>query len=191
VIIGEPAVFALEFDITQAYEAASLRALGFFLIHIAGHRYGVDKPDATMLACSLDEIKSRIAIRGKHTAPFAAHADAGQIAHAIRGALFADQPDDAYFGIPTQELRGLITSKGIIWAPDGDAAFDDGSYVLQFDIAGQVRLIAFKSGNEFDGYDPSSLHEASLSGDEFYKTLRDVLDAFDTAWSSAKKMGHR
>ena len=32
----------------------------------------------------------------------------------------------------------------LVSAPDGDEAFDDGSYVLQFDVGDRVRLIAFK-----------------------------------------------
>jgi hypothetical protein len=41
-------------------------------------------------------------------------------------------------------LRDMIYSRHILWAPDGDAAFDDGSYILQFDVDERVRLIAFK-----------------------------------------------
>ena len=44
----------------------------------------------------------------------------------------------------------------IVWAPDGDEAFDDGSYVLQVESGDQVRLIAFVGTPDFL-YDPSSL----------------------------------
>lgn len=43
--IGDPAVFAVESQITSAYERLSLRALGLFVIHIQGQTYGVRLPD--------------------------------------------------------------------------------------------------------------------------------------------------
>ena len=57
-IIGDPAIFAIESEITRAYKRLSLRAMGFFLIHVSGRTYGQSSPDSTMLACSFDAIES-------------------------------------------------------------------------------------------------------------------------------------
>src|SRR5882762_10341514 len=53
---GQTSIFAVESEITQAFERPSLRGLGFFVIHIMGRCYGIKYPDATMLANSFDEV---------------------------------------------------------------------------------------------------------------------------------------
>jgi Immunity protein 42 len=149
-MIGNRAVFAIESEITRAYERLSFRALGFFVLHVGGRRYGVYKPEATMLANSFDEVQERIAFRGKHTAPFASEPDGGAIADAFRNAIYADEQEESFFGIPLAQFSRLFyTTSDLAWAPDGDEAFDDGSHVLQFDVDSRIRLIAFKND---DGY---------------------------------------
>jgi hypothetical protein len=56
-IVGDPSVFAIESEITRAYERLSFRALGYFVIYVCGRSYGVRAPDATMLACSFDAVE--------------------------------------------------------------------------------------------------------------------------------------
>src|SRR5260221_14792458 len=119
---GDPSIFAIESGITQAYDRLSFLALGFFVIHVGGRRYGVDEPDATMLGCSFDEVERRIARRGGHQAPFG-EMNAGQIADAFRNAIYAEQQEDSYFGLPLSDFCEVIHSKHLDWAPDGDAAF--------------------------------------------------------------------
>jgi hypothetical protein len=172
-IVGNPSIFAIESQITKAYESLSMRALGFFVVHIGGRSYGVREPDATMLACSFDEVKDRLTCRGKYTAPFATELDAGKIADAFRNAIFADDPDKTSFGIPLAEFRSLFytTSNDRMWAPDGDGAFDDGSYVLQFDVKDRVRLIAFKSGDNYR-HDPATLSDVWIPADELRRLAR-------------------
>jgi hypothetical protein len=80
----------------------------------------------------------------------------------------------------------MISSKRIVWAPDGDAAFDDGSYVLQFDVGDRVRLVAFES-SEGCLYDPSSLIDQWLPADDFYRVLQDWNDAFVAEWEAMPK----
>ena len=70
-IIGSPVTFAIESEISRAYAMVGARALGFFVLLIAGERYGVRAPDASLLACSLDEVELRLSRRGSHIAPFA------------------------------------------------------------------------------------------------------------------------
>jgi hypothetical protein len=186
-IIGNTSLFAIESSITEAYERLSFRALGFFVIHVGGRRYGRRSVDSTMLACSFDEVERRIAMRGTHNVPFAAEPDAGKIANAFRGAVYSETQKESYFGLPLARFIEMIYSKRIVWAPDGDEAFDDGSYVLQFDILDSVRLIAFKCGQGLS-YDPATLGDVTLAADDFYGLLRDWHDAFEAEWTSMKKV---
>ena len=87
-IVGDPRVFAIESKITKAYERLSFRALGFFVIHVSGRRYGVHSPEATMLACSFDQVENRTARCGTHTTPFAAEISGGEIADAFLAAVY-------------------------------------------------------------------------------------------------------
>ena len=142
VIIGDTTIFAIESGITQAYEHLNFRGLGFFVIHVKGQRYGVNDADATMLACSFDEVEQRIARRGTHTALFAVEPDAGKIAAAFLSATYGEEPKQGFFGISLEEFTKLLHRNGLVWAPDGDEAFDDDSYILQFDIDDRVRVIS-------------------------------------------------
>jgi hypothetical protein len=185
-IVGSPAVLAIESSITRAYERLSFRALGFFVIYVGGHCYGRLSPDSTMLACSYDEVERRIAGRGNHTVPFATESDAGKIADAFRNALYAETQQESYFGVPLSDFRDLIRLKRIVWAPDGDEAFADRSYVLQFDIRDRVRLIAFKCGEGYR-HDPTTLSDIWLAADDFYDVLQGWHDAFEAEWASTSK----
>ena len=140
-----------------------------------------------MLACSFDEVERRIADRDKHVASFAATSDAGQIARAFRNALYADEPEKTFFGIPHSEFAKLFRRESAdrMWAPDGDEAFDDGSYVLQFDVEDRVRLIAFKSKGW--SYDPATLKDVCLAADDFYNILQRWRDAFVAEWAAMPK----
>jgi immunity protein 42 of polymorphic toxin system len=188
-IVGSPSSFAIESSITDAYERLSFRALGYFVIHVGGRCYGVRKPDATMLACSFDEVQDRIACRGKYTAPFAGEADAGEIAEAFRNAIYSERQEEKYFGIPLAEFCAFFhkTANSRMWAPDGDEAFDDGSYVLHFDVGDRVRLIAFKSDGG-GGHDPSTLREEWLAAEDFYRVLQEWRDGFEAEWAATPKL---
>ena len=185
-IIGNPSVFAIESSISQAYERLSFRALGFFVIYVGGRYYGRRSPDSTMLACSYDEIERRIAGRGRRTALFATE-EGGRVADAFRSAFYDEKPEEGYFGIPLADFVEMIHSKQIMW-PGGDEAFDDGSYVLQFDIGDRVRLIAFKSMEDGYLHDPGTRSEVSLAAEDFYRVLQDWRDAFLAEWVSMPKV---
>ena len=187
-IIGNPLIFAIESNITRAYEQLGLRALGFFVIHVMGRCYGVKSPDATMLANSFDEVGERIAQRGLYNASFAMEANAGEIAVAVSRALYTDcNEGELFFGIPEPQFTGTVYSNHHLWAPDGDEAFDDGSYVLQFDVENRVRLIAFSRGAD-SLFDPASLHDAWLAADDFYGILQNWRDSFESEWTSLPKV---
>jgi len=185
-IVGDPSHFAIESAITRAHNSPSLGGLGFFVIHVGGHRYGVSAPDATMLGCSFDEVRNRITEFGRHRAPFATELDAGAIADAFRNAIYADEQEDTYFGVPRAEFVDLIYSNHLMWAPDGDEAFDDSSYVLQFDVMDRVRLIAFTSGDTYR-HDPVTLRDVWLASEDFYRILQQWYDAFQSEWKSMPK----
>jgi hypothetical protein len=177
-IVGDPAHFAIESGITQAYARVSFLALGYFCIHVAGKRYGVFAPDASMLGCSFGEVEKRLVNRGSHLVPFASESDGELIAEAVYRARYAmDQEGAAFFGMSCEDFENTVLMRDIMWAPDGDEAFDDGSYVLQFDVGDRVRLIAFKSA---EGYRvaPGSLADHWINADNYYDVLREWRDGF-------------
>ena len=117
-IVGDPSQLAIESAVTTYLDRPSQRALGFFLIHVAGHCFGVRSPDATCLACSFNEVGRRVADRGTHTAGFADAASASAIANAYFRVLFAGTPPgERVFGMTTDEFEDLITDHQIVWAP--------------------------------------------------------------------------
>ena len=184
-MIGNPLKFAIESEITQASERSSQVALGFFVIDVMGRSYGVRQPDATMLGASLNEVGRRIARRGSHNLPVIMEADSGSVASAFRRAVYGEcEADESFFGMTSPQFRDAIYSNHLVWAPDGDEAFDDGSYVLQVESQNQVRLIAFVGTPDFL-YDPSSLRDLRLPASEFYTVLQDWRDNFENEWRSS------
>lgn len=185
---GVQNIFEIESGFTQAYERLSFRALGFFVLHVGGLRYGVFEPGATLLANSFDEVGRRISERDSHTCAFASEPDAASIADAVRLAIYVEGPDeDRFFGLSREEFSQLVRSRHLLWAPDGDAAFDDGSYVLQFDVDHQVRLIAFKR-TEGLLFDPGSLRDVWMEKSDFYAILQQWYEAFEAEWTLALKI---
>ncbi len=184
-LIGDPSVLAIESEIAHAYERRGFLALGFFIIHVRGRAYGKRSSDSSLLACSHDAVEKRVAKRGTHRVPFGGESAAEKIADSFLNAVYANEQRDSYFGIPRTEFVRLIYSKDIVWPPDGDEAFDDGSYVLQFDVQDQSRVIAFKS--EGCLHVPGSVRDVWLSADDFYKILRDWREAFVVEWESLPK----
>jgi hypothetical protein len=188
-LVGNPAAFAVESSITEAYETPSLVGLGAFLVHVGGHCYGRRAQDSTHLAHPLDGIKRRIEDRGRHVAPFSQHRSAAEIAHAFRNAVYAEQQDPDYFGLAPAGFEALIVSNQVEdWNPD--AAFDDGSHILQFDVDDRVRLIAYKSWTLNDDFDPATLQDVWLPSDVFYATLQRWHDVFCAEWSAAPTVSH-
>lgn len=183
--VGNPSSFAIESQITHAFSALGLRALGFFVLHIGGLSFGVRRADATYLANSLDQVDRRLAKQGRHVCSFVENSDAGEIAKAFRDGMFADNPRTTQLGVDLSEFQQVWYRDNLVLAPDGDSAFDDGSYVLHFDVNDRVRIIAFKSA-ELD-YVKQSLREVWLSSDEFYAVLKQWRTEFEKEWELARK----
>lgn len=186
-VVGNPSVLAIESSITQPYERLSQRALGFFVIHVGGKSYGVRSPEATLLACSFDAVRRRIAQRGKHCVLFGSEPDAAKVVDAVRAAMYdEDRQGESFFGMSADALRDALASHEIVWAPDGDAAFDDGGHLLQFDQGDEVRLIAFKNTGHEDDV-ASTLAEVWMNTDEFYGLLDKWQSKFEAEWAAALK----
>ena len=184
-LVGNPQIFAIESCITQAYEKLSQRALGFFLIHIGGTSYGVRKPEASLLACSLEAAQRRIARRGTHCMNKATEANALKLAEAVIAVTYCeDSPGARFFGISRNAFHTALSSSEAIWAPDGDAAFDDGGHVLHFDVGDQVRLIAFMNSVHREDL-ATSLAEVWINADEFYTCLDSWQHQFVLEWATA------
>jgi len=165
----------------------SVRALGFFTIFIAGQCYGVHSPDATMLACSFDEVCRRIANRGGHTANFSNDPVALNIANAFVGAIYSQtRHDSTLFGMSLSKFQDQIYTNHLIWAPDGDEAFDDGSHVLQFDVGSRVRLIAFKRPESEGKQD--ALNDVWLDASTYYEVLQSWRIRFEDEWAARPKI---
>jgi hypothetical protein len=183
--VGSPGVFAIESRITQAYDVLSLRALGCFLIYVSGYRYGVDADDASMLANSYDAVVRRLQQRGAHQAPFA-FAEGIDIAHAVDAALYTECGHQTFFGLSQSEFGAFVSTACVLWAPDGDEAFDDGSHVLHFDVGDRVRLLAFK--RDAGRVSTASLSDVWLPQQEFYTILQIWRNEFDKEWAARPKL---
>lgn len=187
ILVGNPELFAIESRITDAYESRAFLALGCFILHVGGKRYGVDRPDASLLACSFDEVTRRIANRGKHFASFMHHKCAGDIADAVFGTMYGSRrPDHLRLGLSESEIRNVVQSNRILWAPDGDQAFDDGSYVLQLDDGNNVRLIGFRVGED-ERHLRETLSDVLIPEASFYGLLQEWRDDFESSWLAAPK----
>jgi hypothetical protein len=183
--VGDTSTFAIESEINRAFQRPSWLGLGFFVIHIAGRRYGIKAPGQSMLACSFDEVGRRITARSTHQAVFA-QAAATEIADAYTSAVYLDKKEnEMYFGLSEAQFTKTLYSNSVVWAPDGDEAFDDGSHVLQFDVGDRVRLIAFKRPDQ--SVDPASVREIWLSAETFYATLQQWRDSLMAEWESLPK----
>lgn len=181
-LVGDPSIFAIESSITRPYEKLSQRALGFFVIHITNNIFGVRSPEATMLACSLDSVRQRLSRRGRHCVSYGSEPTASAIVEAIRATTYDDDhPGTAYFGMSADEFRDVTTSGEIVWAPDGDEAFDDGAHVIQIDVGDKVRLIAFVNGGSKEET-ARTVVETWLGAEDYYNVLDQWQNSFEAEW---------
>lgn len=185
-IAGNINEFAIESRICAAYANPGIRALGYFVIHISGHRFGVFRPDATLLACSFDEVERRIGRRGEHTAFFAKASSKVIAEHTYNAIYNSTNEAELIFGRSHSEFSDLVFNHHLLWAPDGDQAFDDGSFILQFDIERDVRLIGFKSDDECKVIQ-NSLVDLSITAGAFYSTLEVWRRDFEREWDRLTK----
>ena len=181
-IVGDRNLFAIESSITEALPSLGQRALGYFVIHILGKIYGVREPNASLLACSFDEVCARLARRGTHKVSYLSDIDAHLIVEAYLDAIYRNTARNDYCQRTRSEFSDDLYDVGAPWAPDGDEAFDDGSIILQFDVGDKVRLIAFQS-EDWSVETAHSVEDIWIDGHLFYGVLSEWSTLFAAQWA--------
>jgi hypothetical protein len=117
-IIGDLSTFTIESHVSKSYARPSLRALGSFILHVGGRSYGVQSEEATMLACSFDEVGRRLSRRGTHVAPFGDAPDALTVGEAIYNATYgADGALCSIPGLSLNQVKEIVDFNHLQWAP--------------------------------------------------------------------------
>ena len=187
-IFGNPSQFAVEWEWSKVYKRRSQRAVGFFVLHIEGNIFGVRSLDATLLACSMDAMQRRIIKRGTHCAQYESNATALEILNAFRSATYENETGgESCFGMTISAFRDITRGNEIVWIPDGDEAFDDGSHVLQFDQGDKVRIVGFKNLESL-AKTAHTLTEVRMDADDFYGILGRAEQTFEQQWQAAVRV---
>lgn len=187
-IVGDPTTFAVESEINEAVPSVSQRGLGFFVIHVGGRAFGVREPDASMLGCSFEAVNDRLRRKGTHCIPVLDRIDARLVVEAYLDAMYRASSRADYFGLTQEKFADCLHASAVIWAPDGDAAFDDGGHVLQFDVGSRVRLIAF-ANEAVQGGAVDAVVEEWLDADLFYDTMARWSEGFALEWTRKLAQG--
>ncbi|MGU3399325.1 hypothetical protein ACLBWS_06210 [Brucellaceae bacterium D45D] len=111
-----------------------------------------------------------------------------QIAETYLNASYRDVSRADYFGLSEQEFVDTLYESGTIWVPDGDAAFDDGSHILQFDAGNRVRIIAFVNTDVHEDV-ASTIREVWMDADLFYAIATGWVTLFEAERASILKAG--
>ncbi len=180
IIFGNPSRFAIESDISKIYSTRSLMALGYFVIYVCGMMYGVKKSDATALACSYHEVLRRLQQRNSHKLPSSHHMNCLELAMKLHDMEYGDHEVELLDSCTETDadLRKALHANHVLWAPDGDEAFDDGSFVLHIDTDSEVRLIAYRVMESKYEVDKQSVSEIYMPAEEFYSILSQWTEAF-------------
>ncbi|SUC82802.1 Uncharacterised protein [Pannonibacter phragmitetus] len=187
IVSGNQKKFAIESGVENFLSRPSQRALGYFIIYVKDKIYGVRKSDATLLACSFDAIQRRLERRGTHVSSFGFDLSAGELVHHVYSSIYEDpQNFESVKRFTLDQIRDDLIRRELIMAPDGDAAFDDGSHIVQFDCDNQVRLVAFRNPS-LDSSEVHSIDELYIDSDEFYKILENWRDSFIYFWEKEFK----
>jgi hypothetical protein len=183
-LVGNPKVLAIESGIAKPLPALSERALGHFVLHVGGRAYGNPSPTATLLACSFDQVGRRLERKGTHLAPFSSEPAADIVRSVVKVKYQGYDAADRFFSMSPDAFDSALTLSKICWAPDGDAAFDDGGNVLHFDLQDEVRLIAFKNEADVASILPS-VADVRLPASAFYGVLDEWHARFEAEWINA------
>ncbi|NIJ64636.1 hypothetical protein FHR20_001567 [Sphingomonas leidyi] len=156
--------------------------IGYFLIHVGGKQYGVKKPRACVMGNSYNEIVSRISQEGEHRLSFSSKIDSKELSIYIANSIYNRGFEGGV--IPAQwskEIDDSLYANALMWAPDGDSAFDDGSHIVQVDDEQRVRITAFVNA-ETQGEFENSISDVILGQETFYETLGAWAREFDGQW---------
>jgi hypothetical protein len=173
---------------SSAYNSPSIYGIGYFVIHIKDNIYGIKSKGATALACSYDAVIDRIKKRGTHICPeFITDLSALELSDLFEGVLYRDKkeykmPDN--IGVLHNELSDIVYQNELLWVPDGDEAFDDGSRIIQFDIEQTVRLIGYKSLHK-NKIDIKTLTDLTMDAEQYYTTLENWSNNFYNEWQKS------
>ena len=164
-MVGDPRSFAIEFEITEPYPDDHFLALGFFIVHVNGHEYGIREPDATTFGNAVDAANELLQTRGKTPISRLAYLPAHDLADEYLAAFYRDAPRIFSESVRDERMEEFL-SANCLW-PNQDEEFDDGSHILRFDTGGQVRIVAFRN----DDYFPGNLAEIAVESDRFYDLI--------------------
>ena len=98
---------------------------------------------------------------------------------AVIKALYEPQGEEvACFDLTAESFKATLHEKSLLWAPDGDEVFDDGSHVLQFDIGNKVRLVGFVNHADQQAA-LDTIVEVTLDEGKFYRFLEAWIAEFE------------
>ncbi|MCV9961080.1 immunity 42 family protein [Pararhizobium sp. BT-229] len=169
-IIGDVNRLAIESEILFAVPSVSQLAVGFFVVHVAGVEFGVREPDATCLGCSVEQVESRLAMRGTYVNEHLSGVPGDALAAAYLSIFYG-----GWDGNSTTLTKQDFLEADVTWCPDGDEAFDDGSHILHLDKKDEVQILAFRND---DNARVADLVTQIIPADEFYSILETWLVAF-------------
>jgi hypothetical protein len=162
--------FGIVYEYEQFFEQKSFLALARFGYCVKSEVFGCRT--TSMMGCTLDAVERAIARRGEHLASCSAWRSAFMIAAMYRNHVYGDETMQVEDISDYAACLHEIHTNDVVLAPDGDEAFDCGSYVLIFDVDAAVRVIAFQtegSGSAF--FLPANLQEVWVPADHFYGVL--------------------
>lgn len=180
-ITSDVSKFAIESEIVEFWHDRRFMAYGYFTIVVNHQRYGIVDRDDVTLGILMREMVRCIERRGTHTAFFATRSNAIEIADNVNLAGYGDDDYVEYMGLNRWQLNSEVARAKLTWLTSGSEAFDDGSTILHFDCGEQVRLVAFKAGDDCRSV-TGSVADVWLEADEFYGVLTAWASSFNAAW---------
>lgn len=166
-IFGSKAIFAIEVEVNNCFYDKFIGE-GKFLVYIYDTAYGLDKNYATTFLCIMDDLR-KFSQNSSNVDVDLSNYTAYEIAMCYYCQNYSEQDLSMYSDDLLRKSKKLE-----VWAPE--AAFDDGSYLIQFDNNGKTRLVAFKSCSK-EGIctvKKKSVSEITLDSNEFKKILSGV-----------------
>lgn len=171
-IFGNVQRFAIETEVTKVYPRdkgqRTQQALGFFIVYIKNHVFGVRSPDATTLGFVECFIRERIEKKNVYAVPWELPQDSAELVNALFTATVREDSNNQFGGLSNSELYEFIIRNDIAWTGSLDEAFDGGDHLLQIEYKDQVQIIAFRVSDEFEC---ALSAEITLPASEFYAVL--------------------
>ena len=177
-IVGDRSRFAVEIELHPDSPKSISTGFGLYRFWIADQPYGRSAPDASCLAASCDALRERLGQRGHHDATGMPTGNPLGILERAYWLIY--RVTDVHIASRQASAQEVAQARRLMMAPDGDEAFDDGSFVVQWDDRGVVGLAAGLVG-EGDGpmiVDP--VRSIRLGTVDFYDVVAGAVNFFDT-----------